>query len=108
MNDLLVNLFRAIYGFMAWAAIFTSLVIGAIRILTASGPMQTPIGYAIMIGGPVFAILIFGTVALMIQNNDLLREIAGRKDGAEAPPKAPEKAAKEPWKRGEPSLRGKK
>jgi len=104
MNDVLVALFRAIFGFVAWVAIFLCIVIGSLIIYTGTmGPAY--VGWLVLIVGPVFIISSAGIVALMIQNNDLLRRIAEREAPARPANGAAAKPASSTPARREPSLR---
>lgn len=101
MNDILVLVFRSIFGFVAWSLIFGCMLVGGVMVVSGS-PAPAFVGWLVLIGGPVLIITLAGTVAVMIQNNDLLRQIADResKQSAATPANSPATAV-----RREPKLR---
>jgi hypothetical protein len=106
MNDLLVALFRSLFGFVSWVAILLCVVFGGLIVYT--GTMAPAfIGWSLLIGGPIVIISMAGTVALMIQNNDLLRRIAEHEAPMTPENRSPAKSAGSMPARREPSLRSK-
>lgn len=74
MNDLLVSLFRLMFGFLAWTTAFLCIFIGGWMVIIGQG--HPVVAWTILIGGPASVVIAGGAIALMIQNNDLLRQIA--------------------------------
>ncbi|NUB43850.1 hypothetical protein GEU84_005605 [Fertoebacter nigrum] len=83
MNDALVSMFKSIFAFVTWSAILSLFTIGAAMVW--SGRVETWLAYAIVFGGPLISITLGGVVALMIQNNDLLRQIAQERSAGDVP-----------------------
>lgn len=76
MIDIIAEFFRFLVG-LACALLFVgSIVAGGAMLVTGAG--DPVIAVAVMIGGPLLTTLTFGALAIMIQNNALLRQIAGR------------------------------
>lgn len=75
MNDPLVTMFRALFSLLAWIVILAGFLVGVWGAFLQPDQTLRPIGWAVLVLGAPIAILSFGTVALLIQNNHYLNEI---------------------------------
>lgn len=73
MTNFIAEAFKIVCGLVAGILLLVSVTAGVAYVGTTGGAWQ---GWAVLIGGPLLVILMFGSLALVIQNNQLLRRIA--------------------------------
>lgn len=104
MMDFLVAAYKIAVALFAAILMVASISAGVLILRTEAGPPL--LGWAILLGGPAAIILVFGTLALMIQNNALLRRIAELQEAADRRGKAlPPEMPGQVTLRAEPRLR---
>ena len=99
MTNFIAEAFKRIVGLFAGAAFILSLMFGVATWTASGGAWQ---GWLALIGSPLAVIFMFGTLSLIIQNNQLLRRIADSQQQAGEGRAEPERRARE---RIEPTLR---
>lgn len=62
-----------------------SLATGVMFAVSGDTQALRSFGFSLMMGGPLFAILLWGNVAIMVDNNRLLRRIAGEESNVKVP-----------------------
>lgn len=99
MTNFIANAFKHMMGFIAGFALIASVIFGVVTWISTGGGWQA---WLALLAGPLLVIFTFGTLALVIQNNQLLKRIA---DGQEAARTARAEPSHEAAQRREPALR---
>ncbi|APX88674.1 hypothetical protein BV394_02110 [Brevirhabdus pacifica] len=99
MINFIAEAFKHMVGFIAGLALIASVIFGVAAWISTGGGWQA---WLALVAGPLLVIFTFGTLALVIQNNQLLRRIA---DGQDAPPKPRAEPASDAALRREPAMR---
>lgn len=76
----IISIYKAMFFFYCALLLLGLLALGLIMAIegTSSGERWTGLG--LMIGGVFFSVFMAGSLAIMIENNELLRKIANRID----------------------------
>lgn len=83
MLRFIASVYRALISLLATAFLVGTIAGGAFMLSTGTGSTAAAVGLIVL--GPLVVVLVFGTLAILIQNNELLHRIAdaqgGRKPG---------------------------
>jgi hypothetical protein len=73
LTNFIAEAFKRMMGVIAGAALIGSIAFGGIVYFRTGGGLQ---GWVALVVSPLLTIFTFGSLALMIQNNELLKRIA--------------------------------
>lgn len=108
-TNLIASAYRITVEIVSGLLFLAFILIGGLRIIADNGELW--VNLLILLGGPALVVLTFGTLAIFIQNNRLLKEIAERTAMEAAPRITPTVAAPTADARGsvraEPTVRRK-
>ena len=98
----IITLYKAVFLFWCGFLLLGTLLLGFFIMVEGATPEQRWSGVGMMVSGGMFAIILAGNFALMLENNELLRRIA--EQGGRQVPSEPDMGSRS-GPRSEPILR---